>query len=92
MGLHTPVSGASGGLSGGQVQRLLLARALYRRPRVLFLDEATSHLDHETERRVVDNLASLGVTSISVAHRRNAVAAASRTIELVVPMSVAIDS
>jgi ATP-binding cassette subfamily B protein RaxB len=92
MGLHTPVCGASGGLSGGQVQRLLLARALYRRPRVLFLDEATSHLDHATERRVVDNLVSLGVTSISVAHRRNAVAAASRTIELMAPVSVAIDS
>ena len=92
MGLHTPICGASGGLSGGQVQRLLLARALYRRPRVLFLDEATSHLDHATERCVVDNLGSLGVTSISVAHRRNAVAAASRTIELVAPVSVAIDS
>ena len=91
MGLHTPVCGASGGLSGGQVQRLLLARAFYRRPRVLFLDEATSHLDHVTELRVVDNLGSLDVTTISVAHRRNAVAAASRTIELDAPVSVAID-
>jgi len=92
MGLHTPVCGASGGLSGGQVQRLLLARALYRRPRILFLDEATSHLDHATERRVVDNLGSLGVTTISVAHRRNAVAKASRTIELHSPVSVAFDT
>ncbi len=92
MTLHTPICGASGGLSGGQVQRLLLARALYREPRVLFLDEATSHLDPATERRVVDNLGSLGVTTISVAHRRNAMAAASRTIQLAAPASVAFDS
>jgi len=92
MTLHTPICGASGGLSGGQVQRLLLARALYRGPRVLFLDEATSHLDHATELRVVDNLGSLGVTTISVAHRRNAVAMASRTIQLTAPATVAIDS
>jgi len=92
MTLHTPICGASGGLSGGQVQRLLLARALYREPRVLFLDEATSHLDPATERCVVDNLGSLGVTTISVAHRRNAMAAASRTIQLAAPASVAFDS
>jgi ATP-binding cassette subfamily B protein RaxB len=90
MALQTPVFGAGGGLSGGQVQRLLLARALYRTPRLLFLDEATSHLDHATERRVVDNLAALGVTTISVAHRSNAVATASRTIRLSAPGSVAI--
>lgn len=92
MMLHTPVNGAGGGLSGGQVQRLLLARALYREPRVLFLDEATSNLDHATELRVAENLRSLGVTMISVAHRRNAVAMASRTIHLRPPPSVAIDS
>jgi ATP-binding cassette subfamily B protein RaxB len=91
MTLHTPVCGASGGLSGGQVQRLLLARALYREPRILFLDEATSHLDQATERLVLDNLGTLGATLISVAHRRNAVATASRTIELVAPRAVAID-
>jgi ATP-binding cassette subfamily B protein RaxB len=82
MAVHTPLAGADGGLSGGQAQRLLLARAVYRRPRVLFLDEATSQLDHVTERRVIDNLAALGVTTISVAHRSNVLAAANRFIDL----------
>jgi ATP-binding cassette subfamily B protein RaxB len=82
MAIHTPLSGADGGLSGGQVQRLLLARAIYRRPRILFLDEATSQLDHATERRVIANLGTLGVTSISIAHRHNALAAATRFIDL----------
>lgn len=82
MTLHTPLAGADGGLSGGQVQRLLLARAIYREPRILFLDEATSQLDHATERRVIDNLGTLGVTTISVAHRSNALEAASRFIDL----------
>lgn len=82
MTIHTPLAGASGGLSGGQAQRMLLARAIYRQPRVLFLDEATSQLDHATERRVIDNLGTLNVTIISVAHRNNALAAASRFIDL----------
>jgi ATP-binding cassette, subfamily B, bacterial CvaB/MchF/RaxB len=82
MTIHTPLAGANGGLSGGQAQRLLLARAIYRQPRVLFLDEATSQLDHATERRVIDNLGTLNVTTISVAHRNNALAAASRFIDL----------
>jgi len=82
MAVHTPLAGADGGLSGGQVQRLLLARAIYRQPRILFLDEATSQLDHATERRVIDNLGALNVTTISVAHRSNALAAASRFIDL----------
>jgi ATP-binding cassette subfamily B protein RaxB len=91
MRLHTPICGARGGLSGGQMQRLLLARALYRVPRILFLDEATSHLDQATERIVLDNLDTLGITIISVAHRSNAVATASRIIELTAPESVVID-
>jgi ATP-binding cassette subfamily B protein RaxB len=82
MAVHTPLAGADSGLSGGQLQRLLLARALYRRPRVLFLDEATSQLDHATECRVLDNLGALGVTTISVAHRSNVLAAADRFIDL----------
>ena len=82
MAVHTPLAGADGGLSGGQVQRLLLARAIYRQPRILFLDEATSQLDHATERRVIDNLGALNVTTISGAHRSNALAAASRFIDL----------
>lgn len=82
MTVHTPLAGADGGLSGGQAQRLLLARAIYRQPRILFLDEATSQLDHATERHVIENLASLDITIVSIAHRSNALAAASRYIDL----------
>jgi len=91
MGIHTPLSGADGGLSGGQAQRLLLARAIYRRPRILFLDEATSQLDQATERRVIDNLGALDVTSVSIAHRSNALAAATRFIDLGNGRAVAFD-
>jgi ATP-binding cassette subfamily B protein RaxB len=70
------------GLSGGQVQRLALARALYRKPRMLFLDEATSHLDVDTEKRVLQNIAELGITVISVAHRPDAIALAGQVIAL----------
>jgi ATP-binding cassette, subfamily B, bacterial CvaB/MchF/RaxB len=56
-------------LSGGQKQRLLLARALYRQPKILFLDEGTAHLDLDKEAEVNANLRSLGATRINVAHR-----------------------
>lgn len=92
MSIHTPLAGADGGLSGGQAQRLLLARAIYRQPRVLFLDEATSQLDHATERRVIDHLATLDVTVVSIAHRSNALRAATRFIDLRAGKAVAIDA
>ena len=69
MKLQTQVSDMGKNLSGGQVQRLVLARALYRKPAILFLDEATSHLDVSTERRVLQNIAELNITIVSVAHR-----------------------
>ena len=56
-------------LSGGQKQRLLLARALYRQPKILFLDEGTAHLDLDKEAEVNRNLQQLAVTRINVAHR-----------------------
>ncbi|MFL5316364.1 MAG: peptidase domain-containing ABC transporter [Microvirga sp.] len=56
-------------LSGGQKQRVLLARALYRQPRVLFLDEGTAHLDLDNEQHINESLARLSMTRVSVAHR-----------------------
>jgi len=69
-------------LSGGQKQRVLLARALYRNPKLLFLDEATSHLDPEKELQVMRNIKALNLTRISIAHRQETVAAAARVIRL----------
>lgn len=69
-------------LSGGQIQRLTIARALYRKPRILFLDEATSHLDVATEKRVLRNIGNSSMTVISVAHRPDAIALAGQVIAL----------
>jgi ATP-binding cassette subfamily B protein RaxB len=69
-------------LSGGQKQRLLLARALYRKPRILFLDEGTAHLDLENERYINQSLTRLEMTRVSVAHRPNISAGADRVIRI----------
>lgn len=82
MGYHTLVGDMGSTLSGGQRQRILLARALYRQPRVLVLDEATSALDVDSERAVNDALRTLPATRIVVAHRPEAVAAAARVVAL----------
>ncbi|MFG2679830.1 NHLP bacteriocin export ABC transporter permease/ATPase subunit [Streptomyces sp. NPDC048392] len=79
MGLHTIVSG-SGAVSGGQRQRLMIAQALIRRPRVLFFDEATSALDNETQRTVIESTKALNATRVVIAHRLSTVLDADRVI------------
>lgn len=82
MGLHSQVGDLGSALSGGQKQRILLARAFYAEPKILFLDEATSHLDSETERQVNEYLKHKQITRISVAHRKETIDAADRVIDL----------
>ena len=79
MGLHTIVQG-SGAISGGQRQRLMIAQALIRRPRILFFDEATSALDNETQRIVIESTRALNATRIVIAHRLSTVLDADRVI------------
>ncbi len=69
-------------LSGGQRQRILLARALYRRPRILFLDEGTANLDMACETDIVRNLKSLGISIVCVAHRARMLDEADRVLDL----------
>jgi ABC-type bacteriocin/lantibiotic exporter with double-glycine peptidase domain len=69
MGMHTILTDGASGLSGGQMQRLLIARALASKPRILMLDEATSALDNITQSAVTERIERLGVTRIVIAHR-----------------------
>ncbi|MEJ5999808.1 peptidase domain-containing ABC transporter [Paucibacter soli] len=82
MGYQTLVGDLGSGLSGGQKQRLLLARALYKQPRVLALDEATSHLDLGNERAVTAALARMRLTRLIIAHRPETIAGAQRVVQL----------
>jgi ATP-binding cassette subfamily B protein RaxB len=71
------------GLSGGQIQRILVARALHRRPKILLLDEATSHLDLEREREVNEAIKALRITRVVIAHRPATIASADRVVMLI---------
>ncbi|MFI9586208.1 NHLP bacteriocin export ABC transporter permease/ATPase subunit [Streptomyces sp. NPDC052236] len=79
MGLHTMISGG-GAISGGQRQRLMIAQALIRRPRILFFDEATSALDNETQRVVIESTRALSASRLVIAHRLTTVMDADRVI------------
>jgi ATP-binding cassette subfamily B protein RaxB len=86
MGYSTLVGDMGSSLSGGQVQRIVLARALYRGPRILLLDEATSHLDDENERLINTAIRALPIARVIVAHRRSTIEMADR----IVPISMQI--
>jgi ATP-binding cassette subfamily B protein RaxB len=82
MGYNTMVGYFGATLSAGQQQRILLARALYARPAILVLDEATSHLDIKREILVSSAIRSLNITRVIVAHRPQTVATADRIVTL----------
>jgi len=78
MGMHTMILEGGGSLSGGQMQRLMIARAIVGHPKILLLDEATSALDNRTQAVVTESLDRLRVTRIVVAHRLSTVVHADR--------------
>ncbi len=80
MGYHSLIGDMGSSLSGGQKQRIILARALYRQPKLLFLDEATSHLDVTRERLVNEAVKHLQLTKVIVAHRPETIASADRVL------------
>jgi ABC-type bacteriocin/lantibiotic exporter with double-glycine peptidase domain len=78
MGMYTFVSEGGGNISGGQRQRLMIARALALKPKILLFDEATSALDNRTQAIVTESLDSFGVTRIVIAHRLSTIRNANR--------------
>ncbi len=82
MGMHTILSEGSGGISGGQRQRLMIARAIAPKPRILMFDEATSALDNITQKIVSESLEKLKCTRIVIAHRLSTIKECDRIIYL----------
>lgn len=83
MGYNTLVGDMGTTLSGGQKQRVMIARALYRQPRLLVLDEGTSQLDVETEMHINDALRDLSITRIAAAHRPDTLKKADRILNVI---------
>ncbi|MBR5091564.1 MAG: ATP-binding cassette domain-containing protein [Ruminiclostridium sp.] len=82
MGMHTLISEGQGGISGGQKQRLMIARAIAPKPKILIFDEATSALDNKTQKQVSEALDVLGCTRIVVAHRLSTIRNCDRILVL----------
>ena len=82
MGMHTVISEGSGGISGGQRQRLMIARAIAPKPRILMFDEATSALDNVTQKQVSEALDKMKCTRIIIAHRLSTIRQCDRIIVL----------
>ena len=82
MGMNTIISEGSGGISGGQRQRLMIARAVAPKPRILMFDEATSALDNITQKIVSDSLDKLKCTRIVIAHRLSTIKQCDRIVVL----------
>jgi ATP-binding cassette, subfamily B, bacterial CvaB/MchF/RaxB len=82
MGYNTLVGDMGSQFSGGQVQRLLLARALYQQPSLLFMDEATSHLDIDNEIKISEQIKHLAMTRIIIAHRPETIKQAQRVLTI----------
>ena len=82
MGMQTVVSEGEGGVSGGQKQRLMIARAVAPKPKVLLFDEATSALDNKTQKQVSNALDNMGCTRVIIAHRLSTIRHCDRILVL----------
>ena len=82
MRFHTPISDDFAGLSAGQRQRILLARAFLAKPKLFVLDEATNHLDVETESKILQKLRSMPGTKIVISHRPDVMSFADRVLSM----------
>ena len=82
MGMQTVISEGHGGISGGQKQRLMIARAIAPKPKILMFDEATSALDNKTQKQVSEALDKMGCTRIVIAHRLSTIRHCDRILVL----------
>lgn len=82
MGYDTLVGELGEGISGGHRQRVFIARALYKKPGILFMDEATSHLDDFNQKVINEAITSLNITRVIIAHRKSTIESADRIIEI----------